>query len=79
MRRNEINHLLLALAATAAAVVIGLWSWNTLAAMLELPAAGFRHSLAVLGMLVVVRGALLAGRGCRRRRPLCPYHRGSSG
>lgn len=78
MRRTEMNHLLIALAAAATLVVIGLWSWNTLAELLALPAAGLRHALAALGMLAVLRGMLLPGRNWRRRLPRHPGRRGSS-
>lgn len=78
MHRNSFHHLLIAFATAAVTVVIGLWSWNTLAALLELPAAELRHALAVLGMLAVLRGLFLPGRGHRRRRLPWPGRRGSS-
>lgn len=77
MYRNDIDHLLAALAAIAVTVLVSLWSWNTLAALLELPAAELQHVLAALVMLAVLRGVLLPGHACWRRRPLHP-HRGSS-
>jgi uncharacterized membrane protein YuzA (DUF378 family) len=78
MYRNDINHLLTALAAIAVIVLVGLWSWNTLAALLGLPAAELRHILAALGMLWVLRRVLLPGNGYWRRRLLRPRRRSSS-
>ena len=78
MRWTDIGYLLTALAATATVVLIGLWSWNALAALLELPAAGFRHALAALAMFALLRGVLLPRCDCRRRRLPCPDPRGSS-
>jgi hypothetical protein len=77
MYRNDIDHLLAALAAIAVAVPVSLWSWNALAALLELPAAELRHALAALVLLAVLRSVLLPGTACWRRRLLRPY-RGSS-
>ena len=76
MHRNDFQQLLIALAATAVTVMTGLWSWNTLAALLDLPAAELRHALAALGMLAVLRGVFLPGHGCRRLP--WPSRRGSS-
>jgi hypothetical protein len=78
MHRTDIGHLLVVLASTAIVALIGLWSWNTLAALLELPAAGFRHALAALAMLAVLGSVLLPRRDRRRRRLPCPGSRGSS-
>jgi hypothetical protein len=70
MRHRELKHLLLAVAAAATIIAIGLWSWNTLAALFHLPAAELRHALAVLIPLSVLRGLLLpaAARGRRSRQ-----------
>ena len=78
MYRNDIKHLLTAVAAIAVIILVGLWSWNTLAALLELPAAELRHVLAAPGMLAVLRGVLLPGNGYWRRRLPRPRRRSSS-
>jgi hypothetical protein len=70
MRHIDLKHLLLAVTAAATLVAIGLWSWNTLAALFHLPAAELRHALAALVLLSVLRGLLLpaAARGRRSRQ-----------
>jgi hypothetical protein len=67
MRHIDLKHLLLAVTAAATLVAIGLWSWNTLAALFHLPAAELRHALAALFLLSVLRH-LLTPAAARRRR-----------
>ena len=38
--------------------VMGLWSWNTLAELLSLPEAQYKHALAAFFLLVILRLAL---------------------
>jgi uncharacterized integral membrane protein len=67
MRHTDLKHLMLAVTAAATIVAIGLWSWNTLAALFDFPAAELRHALAALILLSVLRGLLLPAAAFRRR------------
>lgn len=62
MRHTILRHVLVAAGALFAVSIIGLWSWNTLAALFDAPAAEFRHALAFLALLIIVRSALLPPR-----------------
>ena len=66
MYRNAIKHLLTAFAAVAVTVLISLWSWNTLAELFGAPQAQFRHVVAAVLLLAMLR--LATGRRHRAIR-----------
>lgn len=76
MRHVDFRQLVFAAAALAAAVLIGYWSWNTLAPLVDLPQAEFRHAVAALALFAILRGLLLRPHSRRRRRP---RHAGCAG
>ena len=69
MYRNDIKHLLTALAAIAVTVLISLWSWNTLAELFGAPQAQFRHVVAVVLLLAMLRFATGRRHGAIRHHP----------
>ena len=72
MRHADFRQLFFALAALTAVVLIGHWSWNTLAPLFELPHAEIRHTLAALALFAVLRGLFLHAHGRRRRQSRHP-------
>ena len=62
MRHALLKHVLLAVGFLLAASVIGLWSWNTLAALFDWPVAEFRHLLAAIALIALLRFSLRARR-----------------
>ena len=71
MHPINARHLLVALATITIVAVIGLWSWNTLAELFGAPQAQFRHALAALALLLLLRLAT------RRRYATIRHHRRS--
>lgn len=63
--RNTFRRITLVTAAAVLASVAVLWSWNTLAPLFGGPAFEFRHAVAFLIALVVLRTALRRGVGGR--------------
>ena len=72
--RNTLRNITLATAGAALASVALLWSWNTLVPLFGGPTFQFRHALAVLIALVVLRLGLRFGRGHRRRSTQSEIH-----
>jgi len=66
MRHTKLRHFLIATGAVLAIGVIGLWSWNTLAGLFDAPTAQYKHALAVLALLAIVRIAVLPRRRERK-------------
>lgn len=60
LRQNLLHRRrpLLAMVALLLATVAGLWSWNTLAELFSWPPAEYRHALAAVAILYVVRWIL---------------------
>lgn len=71
MHPINARHLLGALVAIAVIAAIGLWSWNTLAELFGAPEAQFKHALAALALLSLLRLAT------RRRYARIRHHRRS--
>lgn len=75
MRHVDIKRWLILVAVATATVMIGLWSWNTLAMLFDLPIAQAHHALAALVLLSLIRGLL---RPARRRWPRRSTNAGTS-
>ena len=69
MNRIDVKHLLAAALAFAAMMLAGLWSWNTLAELFGVPEAGFRHAVAALALLAMLRFAIPRRHAPVRRHP----------
>jgi hypothetical protein len=69
MNQPDVKHLLVAFLAFALIAATGLWSWNTLADLFGAPEAQFRHALAALALLAILRLAIR-----RRRRAIMCHH-----
>lgn len=67
---NALRKAALLTVATALASAAVLWSWNTLAPLFGGPTLQFRHAVAFLIVLVVLRVALGHSVGRRRREAL---------
>ena len=65
MKHITAKTISIAIAIIAASSVALLWSWNTLAELSGAPVAGFKHVLAALFVLAVVR-VLMSPRRYRR-------------
>ena len=54
---NKLNYkaFLFVLCAIFLALFIGLWSWNTLSELFGGPQAQFKHAVAALGLLLIVK------------------------
>jgi hypothetical protein len=68
MHNRKRNDILYAIGLFVLASVAGLWSWNTLAELFNLPQAQYRHALAACFLLLILRWCLAPGRGAVRRR-----------
>ena len=68
MNRIDTTHLLAAILAFTAIVVIGLWSWNTLAELFGAPEAQFRHAVAAAALITTLRLATRRRHSAFRRR-----------
>jgi hypothetical protein len=66
MRNSAHKQYLIAAGLFLLASVAALWSWNTLSELFSLPQAQYRHALAALVLLLVIRWSLLRGRKSRR-------------
>ena len=62
MQTRLIKYWLLGLALVIFTLVMGLWSWNTLAELFDLPSAGFKHALAAAVVLWILRWRLARDR-----------------
>lgn len=69
MNQINVRHLLAAVLAIATMMVVGLWSWNTLADLFGAPEAGFRHAVAALLLLAAFRFAFRRHHATVRRQP----------
>ena len=58
MKTLAVRHFLAGIAFLLLVLALGLWSWNTLAGLFGLPAAGFKHVLAAGGLLWMLRWLL---------------------
>lgn len=67
MKPIDTRHLLTAIIAFAAIAAIGRWSWNTLADLFGAPEARFRHVVAALALLALLRRSPRPHRWPRRR------------
>ena len=67
MRSMTLKHALTGAGAFVASSIIALWSWNTVAGLFEGPQAEFKHAIAALALLVLVRLAILPRRAHSRR------------
>ena len=67
MKLTDTRHLLAALLAFAAIITIGLWSWNTLAELFGAPEAQFKHAVAAIALLTLLRYSLRPRRWPSRR------------
>jgi len=68
MRHTTLRHALIAVGTLLAISITGLWSWNTLAVLFDAPTAEFRHVLAFLVLLAIVRFTLVPRQHRRARR-----------
>lgn len=68
MRHTTLRHVLIAAGALLAISITGLWAWNTLAALFDAPAAEFRHVLAFLALLAIVRFTIVPQRHRRSHK-----------
>ena len=50
--------------------VIGLWSWNTLAGLFDWPTAQYKHAIAALFFILILRFGLFHKHGRRHRHRL---------
>lgn len=66
MKHGMIRLAVLAAGFFLAVCGIALWSWNTLATLTDLPSAGFRHAIAAIALLAILRLLLRLGRGRHR-------------
>jgi uncharacterized membrane protein YuzA (DUF378 family) len=67
---GKFEHLVIAIGAFLLLSIVGLWSWNTLADLFGLSAVQYRHILAAIGLLFVMRYSLFHSRHhVMRRRP----------
>jgi hypothetical protein len=73
MQQTTLRHVLIAAGVLLVVSVVGLWSWNTLAALFDIPTAEFRHALAFLALLAIVRIAVLQRRHRRKQRVSCSH------
>jgi len=71
MRNRNYKHYLLVIGIYLLATIFGLWSWNTLSELYNLPHAQYKHALAVFFLLLMLKwglspGGRLLGRDCGR-------------
>lgn len=62
MHHPDWKHVMTGVCAALAGCALLLWSWNTLATHLGAPAAGFRHLVALLIIMVLLRRLLTTRR-----------------
>lgn len=55
MNQSKYKHLLYAIVIFTLATIAGLWSWNTLSGLFGLPDAQYRHVLAAMCMLIILK------------------------
>ncbi len=67
MNQPDVKHLLAACLAFGLIAATGLWSWNTLANLIGAPEAQFRHAIAALLLLAILRLAMRQRRSAIRR------------
>lgn len=58
MRNLNYKHYLYAIGLFLLALVTGLWSWNTLSELFNLPQAQYKHVLAAFFILLILRWEL---------------------
>ena len=62
MQNSNYKHYLSAIGLFLLLTIIGLWSWNTLAELFDLPYAHYKHALAAFVLLVILKWGLSANR-----------------
>ncbi|HUV22760.1 MAG TPA: hypothetical protein VMZ32_13275 [Gammaproteobacteria bacterium] len=62
MHNLNYKHYFHGVALFILATIAGLWSWNTLSELFNLPAAQYQHVLAVVLLLLVLKSGLFANR-----------------
>lgn len=67
MRDLHLKHIFIATGGLLGVCIVGLWSWNTLATLFDAPTAEFRHALAFLALLTIVRFVVLPRQHRRTR------------
>ena len=58
MNKHNFKSLFIVIAMVFLALVIGLWSWNTLADLFGGPHAQFKHAIAVMGLALLTKWAV---------------------
>jgi uncharacterized membrane protein YuzA (DUF378 family) len=58
----NFGHVICAIGTVVILTIVGLWSWNTLGDLFGLPAAQYRHVIAAIGLLFVLRFSLFHSR-----------------
>jgi len=53
--RGRIGQYITAIALFIAISIIGLWAWNTLAGLFDLPIAQYKHALAAIALALIVK------------------------
>jgi hypothetical protein len=61
MRNILRKHFFYFIGLFALAAVVGLWSWNTLSELFNFPQAQYKHALAALFLLIILRWGLAPG------------------
>ena len=61
MRNFNHKHSLYLIGMFLLASAVGLWSWNTISELFNLPLAQYKHVLAVLFLLLILRWELSPG------------------
>jgi len=56
--KGRSGHILMATGIFVLLTIVSLWSWNTLAGLFDWPTAQYKHVLAALGLLLVMRFGL---------------------
>ena len=63
MRNLNHKHFLYVIGLLLVASVAGLWSWNTISELFNLPQAQYKHILATFVLLLILRWGLSPGHG----------------
>jgi hypothetical protein len=68
MQKLNYKAFLIVFCVILLALVIGLWSWNTLAELFDWQQAQLKHAVAALALLLIARSILFPRWGWRHRR-----------
>ena len=55
---KNLRHFVIAVGFFVLFTIVGLWSWNTLGDLFDLPVAQYKHIVAALGLLLVLKFSL---------------------